>query len=116
MESSNSNLEKLLVPHYLLLSTYYSLFMFHCFVFESITIVTGPSFRSETFMSAPKIPLSVFNPDFEISVLKYSKSGIVFFGFCSFNKRWSISFFVIRNQSELTDAKNSTRNIHYRTI
>lgn len=42
----------------------------YIFVNESITIVTGPSFINETFISAPKIPLSILRPDFESSVLK----------------------------------------------
>src|SRR5690606_11230793 len=52
-------------------------------VFESITIVTGPSLSSDTFMSAPKIPLSVLRPEPAILFLKYSNSGIAFGGFAA---------------------------------
>ena len=41
----------------------------------SRTRVTGPSFSKDTFISAPKIPLSIFNPDLPISDLKYSNKG-----------------------------------------
>ena len=50
----------------------------------SRTRVTGPSFSKDTFISAPKIPLSVFNPDLAISDLKYSNKGMAFSGLAAF--------------------------------
>ena len=55
-------------------SVYFNFHFFSPFLsFElSITIVTGPSLVRETFISAPKIPVSVFMPEFLISPTKYS--------------------------------------------
>lgn len=61
-------------------------------VFESITMVTGPSFSSETFISAPKIPDSVFSPDLEIAVLKYSNKGTALSGFAALIKEGRFPF------------------------
>ena len=59
---------------------------------ESMTMVTGPSLIKETFMSAPKIPISIFKPDFAISSLKYSNKGTAFSGFAALMKEGLFPF------------------------
>ena len=49
--------------------------------FESIIIVTGPSFNKLTFISDPKIPEATFRPDFFFNLLiKLSNNFLAFSG------------------------------------
>src|SRR5690606_4585212 len=61
-----------------ILYIHYSLFL------ESIKIVTGPSFKRATFISAPKIPASIFFPRMVLKrSLKASYNGTAISGFAA---------------------------------
>ena len=85
------------------------------FVLLFITMVTGPSFSKFTFISAPKIPLSVLMPDFFIKSLKYSNNKVACSGLAARIRR-SISFFVICYKGKLTDAEDFSLDIFDRKI
>jgi hypothetical protein len=60
------------------------------FIFESISIVTGPSFISATFCHMPNYPVCTFYPlQFHLSnEFSYNSKGL---GLAGFDIRWSVS-------------------------
>lgn len=70
------------------------IYNFKSFHLDSTMIVTGPSFTNDTFISAPKIPVSTVNPYCLNSSLKDSHNGFATSGLAASIKLGRLPFFV----------------------